>query len=109
VKGIVMDELNNLMEQVILALFKYYYTKILDDETEFFPLLTTVIYSFPTENGIGKNNILTKSILFSKNEYVKCWLEYANQDGIEYFDLNLEKDTAEKTFLRYFKNTKIEE
>jgi len=89
-------------KSVLGELFEYNKSALMDDEAEFFPLLSTIINGViatlvnPTE----RENVKHCLTDFVRDEYIKTWIQNIDEDEGE---PNIDKETKEAA--KYFDNS----
>ena len=92
-----MKEYIKIGKSIINKFFIYYNENFLDDETEFFPILKTIINGI-VEVSKDENKKIEKELkLYVKNIYCTEWLSHAKENK-EKVDIDLEEKKALETF-----------
>lgn len=86
-------------ESIIRRFFDYYEDVGLDDETEFFPILKTIILGIADsfKNSSQKAEIQKELKEYSKQLYISLWLLHAEEDEEE-IDVENEREEAIRKF-----------
>jgi len=95
-------EIESLCKNIINSIFRYYHENQMDDKTEFFPLLKTLIESMINSNGNEKEKRRNNLIEYCMNNYIEIWLDQAETDCKNGFNKEEEIENAKKQFNIYY-------
>jgi mevalonate pyrophosphate decarboxylase len=98
-----MKEIQTIGISVVNHFFDYYKRVFMDDETEFFPVLKTIINGVVNACKENKKEIQNELEQHAKKLYCDLWLSHAKEDE-ENVDIISEKEDAIETFNKIYKN-----
>ena len=102
-----MEEYIKIGKSVIQKYYDYSVKNMIDDATEYFPTLKTIINgiveSIPSANEKSKIKKYLRS--FSKELYLDMWVKQAQEDE-DFPDIEEERKIADKEFEKFFNRKK---
>ena len=106
-----MEQKTETGKLVIKRFFDYYVRECLDDKTEFFPVLKTIILGFTDsfKNTSQKAELEKQLKEYAKQLYISLWLSQVEEEMEEYdddeeeeYDIEDERKEANGTFERFY-------